>query len=911
MKLPHRDSARPLQEARLLARLDHPGIATIFEIGRRADGTLYSVHRFVRAERGPRSLREAFTRTTTLEERLRLLPRLLQACEAMGYAHGRGIVHRDLKPDHIALGDGGETVVLDWGLARSLDDAPDQRAVGTKGYWSPEQERGEPAGPAADVFALGVILAELLSVAPPAQRPRPLVAIADRAREEDPSRRYATAAALADDLTAWLSGGEVAAHAYALSERLALQFRRHRQALAFLCVIAVIAVAAAVQTARSRTRAQEALATSLLQKASQAQERGGWDEAAAYSAAARELADTEPARMSLAATAGRSRLLGRTTLSPGPLSALALAHAGGLLAIAVEDGDIALLARGERTPRHRLRGGHRLRVASVAFSPDDSLLYSAGADGRVVEWQLASGQARLVAEGKSEVNALAVSLRGDWLATAHEDGRVERRALPSGELLIAWQAHATPVYALELDPAGTWLATGAWSGEIVVWNGEGGQRARLEGHGRAVSALASSPDGTLLASASRDQTVRIWPTRQAGAGLVVEGHTQRVAAVGWLDDEHLQSTGDDGQVRTWAIRSAEGRAVDWQCIGVEHLGQAAGALVRAGDDTLLGGEEGALFRLGRPRVMTSKVPWRERVSHLDADDAGVLMIESLSFVRRDLTNDEVIARESTAPVQPAQVRLLPGGRRFWAGYRDGHALLFLRDAQGHDVSFAEVPRVWSLELDPDRRWGAALGGSPSVQLRSMSDGAEGPTLRGHESDVFAASLGRTLAVTGSYDSTLGVYALPSGERTLTLRGHWHGVRAVDLSPGELRIASGSWDKTVRLWNARTGEQEAVLRGHQTYVSAVRFSPSGKRLASASWDGALVIWDVATHAELLRQEHAENGPRTIEWFGEDVLRIAGTRMTRVDLSPGPVDLSRGVRFDGVNAGRVDFGLAPLD
>jgi eukaryotic-like serine/threonine-protein kinase len=914
IKVPHRDTVRPLREARLLARLDHPGIATIFEIGRRADGTLYSVHRFVRAERGPRSLREVFDKTTTLEERLRLLPRVLQACEAMGYAHGRGIVHRDLKPEHIALGDGGETVVLDWGLARALEteDAPGQSAVGTRGYWSPEQSRGEPAGPQADVFALGVILDELLAVVPADRRPRPLAAIAERARKEDPQLRYATAAELADDLTAWLSGGEVGAHAYALSERLALRFRRHRQALAFLCVIAMVAIGAAVQTARSRTRAQEALATSLLQKASLAQQRGGWDEAAVYSAAARELADSERARMSLGATAGRSRLLGRVRLSSeGPLTALALSHSGALLAVGVEGGDIALLAPGERAPGKRLQGAHRLLVSGLAFSPDDSLLYSTGSDGRLIEWNVASGTPRSLNQGESEVNQLAIGPRGDWLATVHEDGHVEVRALPSGELRIAWPAHGTPAYAIAVEPSGRWIATGAWSGEITLWNLEGAPLVRLEGHRRAVSALAVSPDGALLASASRDESVRVWQTAAASAPLLLEGHSQRVADVVWLDDAHLQSAGDDGQVRTWAVQRAETRATDWQCIGLEHLGQGVGTIVIAGEDTLIGGEDGALFRLAKPRVMTLRVPWRERVSHLDADDAGVVMIDTLSFVRRDLRTDEVIERESVDPVQPAQVRLLPGGRRFWAGYRAGKSTLFLRDAAGKDLPFAEVPRVWSLELDPDGRWGVALGGSRTLQLRSMVDGDAGITLGGHESDIFAAALGRTIAVTGSYDTTLGVFALPSGERTLTLRGHWHGVRSVDLSPDESRIASGSWDKTVRLWNAKTGAAEAVLRGHQSYVSAVSFSPSGRRLASASWDGALVVWDVATHTELLRQEHVENGPRIIEWFGEDVLRVGGTRMTRVDLAPRSVDGDRGVQFDGVDATRVDFGLPPLE
>lgn len=911
IKVPHRDTVRPLREARLLARLDHPGIATIFEIGRRADGTLYSVHRFVRAEPGPRSLREAFSKTTTLDERLRLLPRLLQASEAMGYAHGQGIVHRDLKPEHVALGAGGETVVLDWGLALSLDTRDVPSVVGTKGYWSPEQERGEQVGPQADVFALGVMLDELLSIAPPARQPRPLRAIAERARLADPALRYPTAAAFADDLTAWLSGGEVRAHDYAISERLALSFRRHRQASVLLGLLAVVAVGAAVQIARSRTRTREALATSLLQKASQAQERGGWDEAAEYSAAARALADSVPARMSLAAAAGRSRLRGRVTLAAdGPLTALALTHQTGLLAVGVDDGDIALIARGERTPHRRLQGGHLQHVSALAFSPDDARLYSAGIDGRLVEWEISTGRSRTVSQGKFEVNHVVMGPRGDWLATAHEDGRVEVRALPSGALTSAWAAHGSPVYALAVDPAGTWIASGAWSGELAMWSTSGVLRARLEGHGRSVSALATSPDGALLASASKDQTVRVWSTSADGPALVLEGHTQRVADVVWLDAEHLQSTGDDGQVRTWALRRSASRATDWQCIGLEDLGQAAGSVVRAGADTLVAGEEGALYLLARPRVMALQIPWRERVSHLDADDAGILMIEALSFVRRDLQTDEVTSRETTT-AQPAQVRLLPGGRRFWAGYIEGRSVLFLRDADGHDAEFTETPRVWSLEVDPDGRWGAALGGSRTLELRSMADGDAGVILGGHDSDIFAASLGRTLAVTGSYDTTLGVFALPSGERKLTLRGHWHGVRAVDLSADETRIASGSWDKTVRLWNSRTGALEAVLRGHQSSITAVSFSPSGQRLASASWDGALVVWDVGNHSQLLRQEHVENGPRSIEWFGEEVLRIGGTRMTRVDLEPGPLDEKRGVRFDGVNVERVDFGGPPVE
>src|SRR5262249_18296112 len=155
----------------------------------------------------------------TLDERLGLLPNLLIVIEAIAYAHGERVVHRDLKPQNILVGAFGETVIIDWGLAKDLDALPDaptathghgrtlpEAGAGTPAYMPPEQGRGEAPDARVDIYALGATLHHVLAGAPPDQRPLPdatprelvdIVAKATEARRED---RYATAAELAADL---------------------------------------------------------------------------------------------------------------------------------------------------------------------------------------------------------------------------------------------------------------------------------------------------------------------------------------------------------------------------------------------------------------------------------------------------------------------------------------------------------------------------------------------------------------------------------------------------------------------------------------------------------------------------------------------------------------------------------------
>jgi serine/threonine protein kinase len=289
--------ARFLKEAQVTGQLEHPGIVLIYELGRRPqDQQPFYTMRFVRGRTlaeataayhqrraegaaGPRELRE-------------LLTALVGVCNAVAYAHSRGVLHRDLKPHNVVLGDFGEVMVLDWGLARVIGQPDDAalplelpaagevdgtvqgQVLGTPAYMAPEQAEGrlDRLGPATDVYGLGAILYEVLTGRPPFQgndtpavlrqvvheepaRPRSLdkgtppalEAVCLRALAKQPAARYARAKNLADEVQRWLADEPVSAHRDPLSTRARRWATRHRplvRAAAVLLVAGLVGLSA-------------------------------------------------------------------------------------------------------------------------------------------------------------------------------------------------------------------------------------------------------------------------------------------------------------------------------------------------------------------------------------------------------------------------------------------------------------------------------------------------------------------------------------------------------------------------------------------------------------------------------------------------------------------------------------------
>ena len=223
-------TSRLTREARILARLEHPGIVAVHDCGVLDDGRGWYVMRLVRGTR----LDEAARSIATRAELLRILERL---CDTIAFAHAHGVLHRDLKPGNVMLGPFGEILVLDWGVATVRAEASSARlrpgngdptgapsttgagtVLGTPGYMAPEQAAGGAADERSDVHGLGAILRDLCEVHDE-RVPRPLAAIRDRALAGDPARRYQSVTALKDDIRRFLDGEPVAAHRENVLER--------------------------------------------------------------------------------------------------------------------------------------------------------------------------------------------------------------------------------------------------------------------------------------------------------------------------------------------------------------------------------------------------------------------------------------------------------------------------------------------------------------------------------------------------------------------------------------------------------------------------------------------------------------------------------------------------------------------
>ncbi len=258
-------------ESRILADLEHPGIVPVHDAGELPDGRPYYVMKYVRGRR----LDDVVHDGVDLAERLRIFERV---CEAVAFAHSRGVIHRDLKPENVMTGEYGEVLVLDWGVARVLEDGAGRddtgdtafeddggadrpvtrhgTVLGTPGYMAPEQATGVCGGvsPGSDVYALGGILWFILSGEhPPADPgayvpvsgsvPVRLLAISQKARALDPADRYETVEHLAADVRRFLEGSAVGAYRETLWDRLGRLAHRHRVAILLVLAYLLLRVA--------------------------------------------------------------------------------------------------------------------------------------------------------------------------------------------------------------------------------------------------------------------------------------------------------------------------------------------------------------------------------------------------------------------------------------------------------------------------------------------------------------------------------------------------------------------------------------------------------------------------------------------------------------------------------------------
>ncbi len=822
--------ARFLQEARITGQLEHPSIIPVYELGYRADGSLYYTMKLVRGQ----SMHDFLKECKTLNDRLPLLTHFLDLCQAISYAHSRGVIHRDLKPMNLMIGEFGETVVIDWGIAkvRGEDDIHAKglqetvtamrvssaeataktmygQTIGSPYFMPAEQAMGRTdlIDERSDIYSLGAVLYTILTGKMPYAgnnvrefmekvghvEPKPvrmlepdvrpeLAAICSKAMALIPENRYQSAKELTDDIQKYLSGGMVDAYDYKLSELIRRFVKKHKKSLAVVSVFLLSALGFGIfyniNITFQKNAAEAARDEAVVAQQAEEVARVAAEKAEVEAELARDQAQQDFYYASIANT--------RFNINDQQM-----------------DKARELLADCQPEELRQWEWGHFQAVAHADLITFDRggkfTAFTDGGNGLLIGTARGSLSLHDVHTGEMTHEFAFQSGNGAAIAASADGARV---ALRSDEAVQVWDV-ATQEVRVNFEEA----------------QSANGSRTFLD----------LSPDGNFVAALNSDKTTRVW---DVNTGEVIFAIEDCVTARGFglyfsPDGSHLlvvrEVFGDEGIERRFQVFAVpSGELIKNALLPKDSILSIHAAAFGPANDLLAFGMDD---RLALWDINTGD--WRG---------------EAMTGVKFG---------------HPDVVRFSPDGSLVAAGEKEGGLLVCTSEGKlVSAIAKAHEDEIRSVRFSHDGSRLATVGDDRTVRLWSVPDLLPLKTYRGHGANIFTVAFSPDDQYLASSDDDIG----KSAAKVWDLRSD------LDFAPIELPgfrmatysaegdVIAGTSDAGLVIWQGRTGRRLHVLEAHDQAAKAIALNASGSLVASIGAEGdaeTLRIWDVTT-GELIHQ-----------------------------------------------------------